>query len=92
MSEGDDLRNVALRPWPTQKKEKLDPDDLNAQVNQLAQERGFLNAITEESLQEEIATGKDVTDTGEEDAQTREERLKELQIASRKVWEDLQYV
>ena len=100
MSGADSLMDVALRPWPAQNKEKLEPQDLLNQVEQLARERGFFRYITEESLQEEIATGKDATHHVAEDleqgtqkeSQTKEDRLKELGMARNELAAELQYV
>ncbi|KAF2661232.1 hypothetical protein K491DRAFT_587871 [Lophiostoma macrostomum CBS 122681] len=99
MSGLDSLTNVALRPWPAPKKERLEPEDLLSQVEQLARERGFLRYVTEESLQEEIATGKDVTQQAAEDdepgtqkeSQTREDRLKELGTAKNELTTELEW-
>lgn len=58
----ESLKEVTLRPWPVQKKEELSLEDLHVKVEQLTTERGHLRDITEASLQEAIAAGKDVPD------------------------------
>lgn len=60
MSGTESLKDVTLRPWPAQKKEKQTQQELLEQVHQLTTERGHLRDITENSLQEDIIAGKDV--------------------------------
>jgi mediator of RNA polymerase II transcription subunit 17 len=53
--------DVAIRPWPAPKKEKLEAADLNAQLSQLTSERKLhLRYITEASLLEEVEHGQRV--------------------------------
>ncbi|KAL6705797.1 RNA polymerase II mediator complex subunit [Coniothyrium glycines] len=56
----EELKEVTLRPWPAQEKKELSLEELHLQVEQLTSERGHLRDITELSLQEAIAAGKDV--------------------------------
>ncbi|KAF2025283.1 hypothetical protein EK21DRAFT_76859 [Setomelanomma holmii] len=62
MSGAELPKDVALRPWPAIKTEKLASEDLQLQIEQLTNERGHLRNITEKSLQEDIAAGKDLPD------------------------------
>lgn len=87
MPGADSLTHVTLRPWPTSKKEELGPQDLLQQVEQLANERGHLRNVTEKSLREDIAAGKDTpaeeaSDAEEKkdkkDAPSKEERLQDV--------------
>lgn len=102
---GSGFGEVALRPWPTPKKDKLDAFDIFTQVGRLTSERGHLRNITEDALQEELERGKDVAEEADvmegveeaekveaKDAPTQEDRLKELFIARNKMWQKLEYV
>ncbi|KAF2738098.1 hypothetical protein EJ04DRAFT_560972 [Polyplosphaeria fusca] len=97
MSEDAPTTDIALRPWPSASKEALSAADLTFRVSQLAVERGHLRFVTEEILQEEIASGKHSTDDvmeGVEEAEgvretkdaqkrgpSKQERLEELSAA-----------
>lgn len=60
MSGADLLSTVALRPWPAPAKEALSKEDMYAQVGQLTTERKqWLRDITEKTLLEDIAAGRD---------------------------------
>lgn len=73
MSGVDSLKDVALRPWPTKGKDELSRDALLQQIEQLAEERGHLRGITEQSLQADIDAGKDVPDNAKESLEDGEE-------------------
>lgn len=87
MPGADSLTNVTLRPWPTPKKEELGSQDLLRQVEQLANERGHLRNVTEKSLREDIAAGKDAPaepaseleeKKDKKNAPSKEERLQDV--------------
>ncbi|KAJ4377677.1 RNA polymerase II mediator complex subunit [Neocucurbitaria cava] len=95
MAGTESLRNVSLRPWPVPRKEELTQEDLFLQIQQLTTERGHLRDITEKSLQENIAAGKDVPEdikVGEDssekqhDAPSRQEMLEKVFNAQREIW------
>ncbi|KZM27155.1 RNA polymerase II mediator complex subunit [Ascochyta rabiei] len=81
MSGVESLKDVALRPWPANKKDELSRDALLQQIEQLTTERGHLRDITEKSLQADIEAGKDVPDDAEEGSEDEEE---EKDVPSRK--------
>ncbi|KAH7380639.1 subunit 17 of mediator complex-domain-containing protein [Pyrenochaeta sp. MPI-SDFR-AT-0127] len=60
MAGTESLKEVTLRPWPSQQKEEQSQQDLLQQIHQLTLERGHLRDITESSLQEEINAGKNI--------------------------------
>lgn len=100
MSGTGSTTNVALRTWPAPKKEKLEAVDVVNQVTQLASERGHLRYITEQSLRDEIDTGKDATEDimegieqqDQKAAPSREDRVKELQQAKFQIKQAVEYV
>jgi mediator of RNA polymerase II transcription subunit 17 len=100
MASASTTTNVALRPWPSTKKEKLEPVDIFNQVNQLAAERGHLRSVTEQKLQEEVDNGEDATEDvmqgvekeGLPKTQSRDERLQELARAKAEMLAKLKYV
>jgi mediator of RNA polymerase II transcription subunit 17 len=100
MASSSTTTNVALRPWPSTKKEKLEPVDIFNQVNQLAAERGHLRSVTEQKLQEEVDNGEDATEDvmqgvekeGVPKTQSRDERLQELARAKAEMLAKLKYV
>jgi len=53
---GSDSLPVSLRPWPAQDSSS---EDLQLQLARLFQQRGHFRHITQEGLEEEIATAKD---------------------------------
>ena len=60
MAPPDALAQVALRPFPAPAKDALTKEDIFAQVAQLTTERKqYLRDITEKSLLEDIAAGRD---------------------------------
>lgn len=81
MSGADSLKDVALRPWPANKKDELSKDALLQQIEQLTTERGHLRDITEQSLQADIEAGKDVPDDAKEGSEDEDE---EKEAPSRK--------
>lgn len=88
MSTTNVTTDVALRAWPAPKKEALDIEDILAQVSQLTTERGHLRGITEQSLQDEIAAGKDEPGVAADDLEEKDkpepsmkEKLEEIHIA-----------
>lgn len=83
MSGFESLKDVALRPWPGNKKDELSKDAVLQQVEQLARERGHLRNITEQSLQADIDAGRDLPDDLKE-APEEEEEEKELTLDERK--------
>lgn len=87
MSGVESLKDVALRPWPANKKDELSKDALLQQIEQLTTERGHLRDITEQSLQAEIEAGNNVPDDTKEgseeddddkEAPSRKEKLEEI--------------
>lgn len=76
MSDRDSLKHVALRPWPAHKQDEHSRDVILQQIEQLAVERGHLRNITEQSLQAEIDTGKDVPDGAKDSSEDDEEGKK----------------
>lgn len=70
----ESLKDVTLRPWPAPKSEELSQQDLYQQIEQLTAERGHLRDITEASLQEDIAAGKDVPGTVEKAQSGKDEK------------------
>ncbi|KAF2997659.1 RNA polymerase II mediator complex subunit [Curvularia kusanoi] len=82
MSGFESLKDVALRPWPGNKKDELSKDAMLQQVEQLARERGHLRNITEQSLQADIDAGRDLPDDLKEASEEEEE--KELTLDERK--------
>jgi mediator of RNA polymerase II transcription subunit 17 len=99
MSGSASTTDVALRPWPAPKKEKLDTLDVVAQIHQLTSERGHLRYITEQSLQDEVDAGKDVGEDvmegiegGEKkDEPSKEDTLRKLHETRRQMLEKAQY-
>ncbi|KAF2115755.1 subunit 17 of mediator complex-domain-containing protein [Lophiotrema nucula] len=90
MSASGPATDVALRPWPTSEKEALDRAELHNKVVQLASERGHLRLITEESLQEEIDTGKDAVEVAVMEGVEQQEEVKSTQTKQdrqKQVWE-----
>ncbi|KAF1968832.1 hypothetical protein BU23DRAFT_583040 [Bimuria novae-zelandiae CBS 107.79] len=79
----DALSNVALRPWPAPEKEALSKEDIFAQVGQLTSERKqYLREITEKSLLEDIAAGRDgIVESVEEDK--KEEVLSQAEMVEK---------
>jgi mediator of RNA polymerase II transcription subunit 17 len=86
MSGAGTTTTVALRPWPAPKKEAIPPPELFSRLHQLTNERGHLRSITEKSLQDDIDTGKDVTEdivqgidqSLVKDAPTKQESVQEI--------------
>ncbi|KAF1921067.1 subunit 17 of mediator complex-domain-containing protein [Ampelomyces quisqualis] len=74
MSGAGSLMNITLRPWPAPKKEELGPQHLLQQVEQLANERGHLRNVTEKSLQDEITSGKDVSEGAKDESDEKKEK------------------
>lgn len=100
MSAAESLKDVALRPWPTSKKEEHSRQDLLEQIEQLTNERGHLRVITEKSLQDDIDAGKDVPDSAmeglaqekeEKPARSKEERLQHVFRAQQEMVTHLEY-
>ncbi|KAJ4350137.1 RNA polymerase II mediator complex subunit [Didymosphaeria variabile] len=100
MSGADSLSSVALRPWPAPAKEALSKEDLYAQVAQLTSERRqYLRDITEKTLLEDIAAGRDgIVDTVEggkqndkEDVTSQAEMLEKLGRARHEVFNKLDW-
>ncbi|KAF1842510.1 mediator of RNA polymerase II transcription subunit 17 [Cucurbitaria berberidis CBS 394.84] len=100
MAGTESLRDVTLRPWPAPKKEELSQEDLFLQIQQLTTERGHLRDITEKSLHEDIAAGKDVPDEAKEDvesgakekdAPTKQEMLEKVFNAQREMYGHLEW-
>jgi mediator of RNA polymerase II transcription subunit 17 len=86
MSGAHPLSTVALRPWPAPAKEALSKEDLYAQVGQLTAERKqYLRDITEKSLLEDIAAGRDgIVDSVEGAKQAdKEEVLSQAEMLDR---------
>jgi mediator of RNA polymerase II transcription subunit 17, fungi type len=91
MSTTNLIPDVTLRAWPAPKNEALNPQDLLAQVSQLATERGHLREITEQSLQDEIEASKHelsiLTEENEErekdkpEEQSTKDKLEEIHVA-----------
>lgn len=77
MSGADPLSTVALRPWPAPAKEALSKEDIYAQVAQLTSERKqYLRDITEKSLLDDIAAGRDgIIDSVEGGKQNEKEEV-----------------
>ena len=100
MSGADPLSNVALRPWPASEKEGLNKEDIGAQIAQLLSERKlYLRDITEQSLLDDIAAGRDgivesVESAGQdkkEEVLSKAEMLEKLGKAKQEVWGKLEY-
>ena len=101
MSGLDSLRDVALRPWPTDKEDESSKDVVFRKIEQLATERGHMRNITEQSLQAEIDAGRDVLEDakgGSEDgdadtkSKTFEERRDEINKMQWEMSMHLEYV
>jgi mediator of RNA polymerase II transcription subunit 17 len=101
MSGAESLKDVALRPWPTYKKEMLGSEDLMLQIEQLTSERGHLRNITEKSLQDDVIAGKDSyegavvaaeqKEDGKEDAaQEKEKRIQDVFRAQQEMTSNLE--
>lgn len=93
------MGDVALRPWPASKKEKLSSQDIVQQIEQLTLERGHLRDITEKSLQDDIAAGKDAPETitsekkeEKKEKQTKDERLQDVFRAQQEMINHMEYV
>ena len=84
MSGLESLKDVALRPWPANKKEEFSKDALLEQIEQLARERGHLRNITEQSLQADIDAGKDVPDGAKESSEDDDEEKEPPSLDERK--------
>ncbi|KAH7077996.1 subunit 17 of mediator complex-domain-containing protein [Paraphoma chrysanthemicola] len=102
MSGAESLKDVALRPWPTSKKEMLGSEDLMLQIEQLTSERGHLRNITEKSLQDDVIAGKDSyegavvaaeqKEDGKEDAaQEKEKRIQDVFRAQQEMTSNLEW-
>lgn len=86
MSGADALSNVALRPYPAPAKDALSREDLFAQVTQLTTERRqYLRDITESTLLEDIAAGRDGVVDSIEGARAgqKEEALSQAEMTER---------
>lgn len=101
MSGVEALKDVALRPWPTNKKDELSRDALLQQIEQLTTERGHLRDITEQSLQADIDAKKDVLEDAEEgsedgdeekEAPSRKERMEDIFKMQMEMAGHLEYV
>ena len=84
MSGLEPLKDVALRPWPANKKDELSRDALLQEIEQLTTERGHLRDITEQSLQADIDAGKDVPDDAKEGSEDGDEEKEAPSIKERK--------
>lgn len=99
--------NVALKPWLAPKKENMGPDQAAGQLDQLIIERGqHLRYISEQGLQEEIETGKQIDgkdgeeevmegiEGGEkkEEGPTKESRIQDIYVARQQIYHDVEYV
>ncbi len=97
MAGTESLKDVTLRPWPPQKKEQQSQQDLQLQIHQLTTERGHIRDITEQSLQEDIATGKNVPDEAteskdkEKQAPTSQEMREKIFNAQKEMYSHLEY-
>lgn len=100
MSGAESLSNVALRPWPAPEKEALSKEDIFAQVARLTSERKqYLRDITEKTLLEDVAAGRDgIVDSVEEAGQGKKEEVlsqaemvEKLEKARHDVYNKLEY-
>ncbi|KAF1933072.1 uncharacterized protein M421DRAFT_1633 [Didymella exigua CBS 183.55] len=80
----DSLKDVALRPWPTDKDDESSRDVVLQKIEQLAAERGHLRNITEQSLQAEIDAGKDALDDAKDSSEGGDEEKKPLTFEERR--------
>lgn len=99
MSGTESLSSVALRPWPAPEKEALSKEDIFTQVARLTSERKqYLREITEKTLLEDIAAGRDgvvasVEEAGQdkkEEVLTQAEMLEKLEKARHDVYSKLE--
>lgn len=84
MSGLDSLKDVALRPWPTDKDDEYSRDVVLRKIEQLATERGHLRNITEQSLQADIDAGNDVLDDAKNCSEDEEEEKKTQTVEERR--------
>lgn len=103
MSNSRSVGDITLRPYASSKKENVLGSDRNFQLVQLLNGQGLhLRYVTEESLKNEIESGKRVaedamegvgTESQEEqkDAPTKEEQLRELHMARHMMFINIEY-
>lgn len=100
MAGTESLKDVTIRPWPPQKKEEQSQEDLLLQIHQLTTERGHLRDITERSLEEEIAAGRNVPDDAtdtvqkaekEKEAPSSQEMREKIFKAQQEMYSHLEY-
>jgi mediator of RNA polymerase II transcription subunit 17 len=103
MSNSQSAGGITLRPHASSKKENVSVAERNAQLSQLVNGQGrHLRYITEESLQNEIETGKRDAEDGMEgvelegqeeqkDAPTKEEQLRKLHMARMAMFSNVEY-